>query len=293
MHSGRNLVFVTGCGRSGTTYLQRLLASHPQVKTGPESHLFSLYIDPLLKAWDYQVKVATRDTRSGSGLPCYMDDAQYINTLKGFLFELLKQMVNNIERDRIFVEKSPSHVNSISSIHELLPKAQIIHIIRDPRDVVASILAASRSWGKNWAVDNAKIAAHTWCKHINNVIKASKKLDKSNFFEIRYETLVANPAQSLVNIGNFIGLSWSESDLEEAVYNNSLEVARQTGGTEIPIGGLVAKSRGNILKEPEGFVRKGKPGSWKTDLTMIEKLTVWLIARSMMEKLGYRWQFPW
>ncbi|MBC6479968.1 MAG: hypothetical protein GDA56_21485 [Hormoscilla sp. GM7CHS1pb] len=97
----------------------------------------------------------------------------------------------------------------------------------------------------------------------------------------------------MVNIGNFIGLSWSESDLEEAVYNNSLEVARQTGGTEIPIGGLVAKSRGNILKEPEGFVRKGKPGSWKTDLTMIEKLTVWLIARSMMEKLGYRWQFPW
>ena len=72
------------------------------------------------------------------------------------------------------------------------------------------------------------------------MIKSSQKLDKSIFFEIKYETIVANPAQSLVNIGNFIGLSWSESDLEEAVYNNSLEVARKTGGTEIPVGGLVA-----------------------------------------------------
>lgn len=291
---GRNLVFIVGAARSGTTYLQRLLATHPKIKTGVESHLFSLYINPLLKAWKNQVEASITETRSGLGLPCYMDEVEYMNTLKMFLLELMEPMLNQLEEiDEIFLEKSPSHVNSLDAIHQLLPKARIIHIIRDPRDVVASTLAASNTWGKSWAVNSAKIVAYTWCEQVNKVKQFSQGLDSSLLFELHYENLVENPIQSLKNLVDFIDLNWTQEELEDAIYKNSLEVVRKTGGTVIPVGGLVAESRGNVLKEPEGFVRKGKPGSWKMDLTVFDKLMVWLIAKSTMEKVGYSWKFPW
>ena len=291
--NGEKLIFLTGAARSGTTYLQKLLASHPQVKTGPESHLFSLYIDPLLKAWQYQVDAAIKDTRSGLGMPSYMDEEQYFASLDIFLSQLLQPMLEQLQENERFLEKSPSHVNSLPAIHKLLPQAKIIHIIRDPRDVVASVLAASRSWGKNWAVDSAKIAAYTWCKQMNNVEAFAKTLDPSIFFEIRYEDLTADPMKSLQEIGEFLELTWSTAELEEAIASNSLQASRKTGGTAIPVGGLIAESRGKVLQEPTGFVRKGKPGSWKTDLTVFEKLIVWVMAKSTMEKFGYSWQFPW
>lgn len=37
---GENIVFIVGSPRSGTTWLQRLLATHPQIKTGQESRIF-------------------------------------------------------------------------------------------------------------------------------------------------------------------------------------------------------------------------------------------------------------
>jgi hypothetical protein len=48
-YQGHNLVFLIGCPRSGTTWLQRLLASHPQVRTVQETFLFPRYISPQLR----------------------------------------------------------------------------------------------------------------------------------------------------------------------------------------------------------------------------------------------------
>src|SRR5947208_10995760 len=44
-------VFIVGAQRSGTTWLQRLLASHPAIAGGQESHLFSGYLAPLWQRW--------------------------------------------------------------------------------------------------------------------------------------------------------------------------------------------------------------------------------------------------
>jgi hypothetical protein len=43
-------VFLVGCPRSGTTWVQRLLACHPGIATGQESNLFEMYIGPQLRS---------------------------------------------------------------------------------------------------------------------------------------------------------------------------------------------------------------------------------------------------
>src|SRR5258708_16130926 len=55
-YSGSDMVFVVGCPRSGTTWVQRLLATHPRIRTGQESDVFDQYIGPQLRAWEQELK---------------------------------------------------------------------------------------------------------------------------------------------------------------------------------------------------------------------------------------------
>ena len=80
-YTGANLVFVVGCPRSGTTWIQRLLATHPMLRTGQESDVFDLYIGPQLRAWERELDPASSG-RGGVGLACYFQDAEFRRVLK-------------------------------------------------------------------------------------------------------------------------------------------------------------------------------------------------------------------
>jgi len=70
-YTGHNLVFLVGCPRRGTTWLQRLLACHPAVRTGQESHVFEVHIAPQLREWR---KLADQSNRGGVGMACYFTE---------------------------------------------------------------------------------------------------------------------------------------------------------------------------------------------------------------------------
>jgi hypothetical protein len=291
---GGKLVFIVGCPRSGTTYLQRLLAYHPKIKTGQESHLF-YYIGPLYQTWQAQVEAVKTDPRGGVGLPCYFDENEFIEVLKNFLDQLLAPMITKLADDELFIEKSPSHALYLNAIHELLPKARIIHLVRDARDVVSSLINAGRTWGKHWAPKSAINAALLWRRHINAVKLNASNLPNSIFYEVRYEDLLEDQKKVLKKLGEFLEIDWADETLEQAVNVNSVEMARKnpSGGTRIDKGGLAAKYSGNVVNEPQDFVRKGTAGSWRKDLTFLEKFFVWMIARSTMRSSGYSFRFPW
>ena len=289
---GQNLVFIAGCPRSGTTYLQRLLAALPMIKTSQESHLF-LYIGPFWHTWRSQVNFMTKDARGGVGLPCYFSNTEFLDILCNFLSQLIKPIIGSLKDGEIFVEKTPSNALYMEAIHKLLPQARIIYIQRDARDVAASLLAVYRSWGKLWAPSSPIKAARMWCEHSNRANRAAQKLPSSLFYEIKYEDLVAVPDRCITEISVFLGLNSSKDDIENAIKENSLETARITGGTQIPKGVKSLKTNSGFVREPDGFVRRGKPNGWKTDLTLFEKFCVWYIARSTMKRVGYDWRWPW
>src|SRR5579872_7450610 len=82
--TGANLLFVVGCPRSGTTWVQRLLATHPCIRTGQESDLFDLYVGPQLRTWQQEL-TADSSGRGAVGLGCYFTDDEFRRTLKSYL----------------------------------------------------------------------------------------------------------------------------------------------------------------------------------------------------------------
>lgn len=287
---GENLIFIVGCSRSGTSYLQRLIASHPQVKTGQESHLFDEFISPMINTWQRFVQLIDTDPRGGVGLPAYLSEAEFLACVRMFLLQLMQPMLADIQSDEVFVEKTPEHAFDIQLIHQFFPKARFVHILRDARDVVASLLAASRSWGKFWAPSTAPQAAQYWCRYVKAARQGLQALPPSLGYEIRYEDLISQPMQTITKLSDFLELSWCQTMLEAALQQNTVVAAQKnSAGTALPLKGLAAEKKGMFVQEPEGFVRHGVVGSWKQDLTLLEKFHVWCIARETMRTVGYIW----
>src|SRR5215831_18017071 len=229
-YDGGNLVFVVGCPRSGTTWVQRLLASHPNVRTGQESDVFDIYVGPQLQAWRRELEI-TSSGRGGVGLGCYFREDEFLPILKRYALDLLRPMTDQLGEGDVFVEKTPSHVLYIPEILALFPKARFVHVLRDARDTVASLLSASRSWGRSWAPRSARQATGMWVQHVEAARRARAHLGSGQFFEVRYEELHDNTPRQLRRLVDWLQLDWSEADLMHAVTANQPEAARGGGGT--------------------------------------------------------------
>jgi hypothetical protein len=288
-YAGEHLVFIVGCPRSGTTWVQRLLSCHPQMRTGQESNLFSDFVGLPMRKW--RNGLALRE-RGGVGLACYFTECEFFELLHSFMRTLLQRMLEPLRPDQFFVDKTPGHALFLREITEFLPASRIIHVIRDPRDVVASLLAASRSWasGSAWAPSHARDAAQRWVRTVNSVRRFSKRASPRQLLELRYEELHRSPIETLGQVRDFIGLKWSQEEMRTALEANRMMApsGSRLGQPIIPLAGQAALESGPQVIDPEGFLRKGLPGSWKSDLSLAEKLWVWKVARASAKESGYQ-----
>lgn len=289
-YRGHNLVFVVGCPRSGTTWVQRLLAAHPRVRTGQESDVFDLYVGPQLRTWRRELRAT--DGRGGVGLAAHLEEGEFVAALRRYMLALLEPMVGGLVEGELFLEKTPSHAVFLDEIHELLPDARFVHVLRDARDVVASLLAAHRSWGSAWAPGDPRLAAEMWVQHVQAARKGLAGLGRDKALEIRYEELEADTFAVLADVSRFLGLEWATGALRAAVDRNTAAESRSGRGTPIAVGGELAAAGAGTVVEPQGFVRKARSGGWREDLSARERVAVWRAARAAMADVGYRWTLP-
>ena len=289
-YKGDNVVFIVGCPRSGTTWLQQLLASHPKARTGTESFLFSWFIGPQLRRWH---KRMNQNVSVPLGLGGYFRQEEFIRNLKRYLHVLMRPMVGNLQRGEFFIEKTPNHALYIEEIMELLPNCKVVHILRDARDTVASLLAASKAKTLHWwHSDSAKECAKLWVETVKAVKTASEKVPSGQLYELKYRDLKASTEVELTKLCKFLSLDWDKESMLDAIHRNHPAMAAKSA-TGIPVGGEYQATFGQSIAHEHGFIRKGKVGSWKEELSWKEKLDVWLTARHTMNEVGYSWKYPW
>ncbi|MEO1132551.1 MAG: sulfotransferase [Cyanobacteria bacterium J06639_1] len=137
------LIFVVGSPRSGTTWLQSLLASHPAIVSGPESHFF-VSMRSLLQTFE-----KPQDRKLG--LSAYLSPDQFYEAIANLFLQAIAQLDLPAGDHRVFLEKTPHHSQYAKYILKAFPQAKFIHLVRDARAVVASSLRISQSWGRDWA----------------------------------------------------------------------------------------------------------------------------------------------
>src|SRR5262245_43403593 len=140
-------LFVVGCPRSGTTLLQRMLDSHPQLAVANDTHFIPKVVQefpdeidpPLTEELVNRVREYHRFPRlelPEGAVERAATTARVFSEFVGGLYSEFAQA-----RAKPFGgEKTPDYVRHLPRLRALFPRAKIIHIIRDGRDVALSTL---------------------------------------------------------------------------------------------------------------------------------------------------------
>ncbi len=250
---GKGLIFLVGCPRSGTTYLQKLLASHSQIITGQESRIFSHYIGPQVRDWEMMIKPENTG-RGAVGLGCYLSVAEFYKYIEQSLSILLQPIISKLEANIFFVEKTPYHALYLKEIIHFLPEAKILHLVRDPQQVISSILSASQTWGSGWAPSSIELATQMWLDHVESVNEFKDKINEHQFYELRYEDLLPDGKTTFTQLlESFLQLDTEESNIDQIFQLNTKEAMQKGQGFQIPIWGAYAKQMGTHHKDPLSF----------------------------------------
>lgn len=98
-------------------------------------------------------------------------------------------------------EKSPMHMQHVEEMIKLYPKAKVICVIRDGRDVVNSML---KTWGDTGFPRRVEWSSIGWTHNARLAIKYARKYPEC-FVVMRFESLLQNPEFELRKICTFIG----------------------------------------------------------------------------------------
>jgi hypothetical protein len=199
------LVFVGGLHRSGTTPLARALAGHPEVSgltgTGVREdegqHLQAVY--PKAKVY------------GGSGHFAFEAAAHLTEHSPLVSAENARQLRAawdpywNLERTYL-VEKSPPNMIMGRFLQALFPGSSLVVVVRHPVVVALSNKKWRRLLSKNWKryATLRSLVAH-WVTAHEILLEDAPHLERLHV--VRYENLVARPAEELGRLGSFLGLS--------------------------------------------------------------------------------------
>jgi hypothetical protein len=265
--------FVVGCPRSGTTWLQMLLGQHPKVATTQETHLFNSYIAPLQDAWK-----AHASTPRHIGLQAALTEEEFDGLCSDFARRALSRIAKTSNDSNVVLEKTPAHVRWVPLIVKLLPEARFIHLIRDPRAVVASLCAAGRSWGHNWASTDPVVNARLWVSDVS----AGRNIPSitEHHYTVKYEDLLGNDGwQAFQALLGWLELDADDDFCRRTLENCTIERLRHDSNA--------LKAGATISGDPAGFYRKGKADSWSNELSRRDVQVIEYIAGASMREYGY------
>lgn len=214
-------IFIVGCSRSGTTILQVTVASHSRIASFPETFFFQrlpgrlgrpgLWLGLAGEARSALKEALDRIRRTDLEhlVPQSWRLRPYVDTYLGVLDHQARE-----EEADFWVEKTPQHVYRLRLLLRYVPRAHVVHMIRDGRDVVASTCHRARKYEERFAEEqkDPSFAIGRW----NRALRQSLQfLGEPGHSFVLYEQFVGNPARTMKRICADLGVAYEKEMIEE------------------------------------------------------------------------------
>lgn len=208
-------IFVLGMPRSGTTLVEQILASHSQVGgAGELSILATLNRNFFDASAGHPTSGRIAQAREAGGTEFEMLGQHYVEAAR-----------HHVPDTGFVVDKMPSNFQLIGLIHMILPKAKIVHCVRDPRDTCLSIFKSFFSGsGLGYASDPTELGRY-YLRYRDLMAHWHRELP-GRIHDIRYEDLISDQEGQTRTLLEHCDLEWEDSCLafhrtERAVKTNA------------------------------------------------------------------------
>jgi tetratricopeptide (TPR) repeat protein len=194
-HPSEAPIFVIGMPRSGTSLVEQVLASHPQVFGAGETDLFADAAAQVLKGCDAE----------GEQL-----SAGALVALGGRYLDRIQARAPGAAR---FTDKTLDNARFAGLIHLALPNARIIHVRRDPVDTCVSCFSTLFFGELGFAYDLGELGRY---HRAREALMAHWRaaLPPQTFLEVRYEALVGDLEGETRRLLAHCALDWSPACLD-------------------------------------------------------------------------------
>ena len=182
----RDLIFIVGMPRSGSSLIEQILTSHKKVFGGGEIP----YIQEITNKIIDEEKI----------------DVSLLDHYKNEYLNLVSELDNSLS---VFTDKELLNFYNVGLILTLFPSAKIINCTRNPVDNCWSIYKNFFPI-KTEFVNDFKDIAKFYRLYLNTMKFWQKEFPK-NIFNLNYETLIENPKDQIEKILNFCDLEWDEN----------------------------------------------------------------------------------
>ncbi len=198
----RRLALLCGHPRSGTTLLEQVLDSHPDIVSAEETTIFfhDVYL-PLRR-----------------GLP---DGATILSSLESASADTLRQSRETYFRcmekfhdhpvgDRLLIDKNPSLTGLIPAVARIFPEAKFLVALRDPRDVCLSCFMQPLPLNQVSAMFLALETTVQEYAAVMGLWRAIAPRLRNPSLEVRYEDVVEDLESASRRVLEFLGVPWDE-----------------------------------------------------------------------------------
>jgi hypothetical protein len=182
-------------------------------------------------------------------------------------------LYEKLQPHKYLVEKTPNNMPYVPYIKSVFPKAKLLAIYRDGRDVAVSERSMKENvTGKKWDFQNS---IQNWRSHMELQIKYEKEHD---IFTFSYESFLQDGEMIMYKILKFLDLEEDDKTVHDMLHKSSFKY-------------ITGRDSGD--ENQKSFYRKGIAGDWENHFTEDDKKIFKDIAGDLLIKLGYAKDYNW
>ena len=192
-------IFILGMPRSGTSLVEQILASHPDVFGAGEIVDLMILTGAITMTGSsrhYPEIVADLDSRALEDL-----GNEYISKIRSYSGDA-----------KYITNKTPENFLRIGFINAILPNARIIHLTRDPMDNCLSVFKNLLATAYDYSYDQAELG------HYYKLYQALMEYWRTTLpgfiYDQSYEQLVAEPEIQIGKLLEYCNLPWHDACLD-------------------------------------------------------------------------------
>jgi len=194
----RDPVFIGGMFKSGTSLLRAMLGRHSRIFAGLETQwLAQDGRNTPTERREWLERLAIFFDVPPSALEQAVGDEVQADAC----LDRLMRFLSARDGKPRWAEKTPYNVGAIDRILTYWPDAKIIHVVRDPRDVYASMVEIGK-WKE------PAVFANHWCNTVGAARDWLGAEGHPAYHELRYEKLVLAPETAMREVLAFLGEPW-------------------------------------------------------------------------------------